>query len=203
MSSCDGASPNCHFTCPPGSNWYACPDPPRFVGCCTSAPCNNATSSTCPPLDIRPASFDGAAMFDKIRPGACVNLPSANWFVCNFTESPFLGCCATNPCAGSSCPLEDLRPAAWSASAPDQYELFRDAKSPGNSTSHLSSGAIAGIAVGGMAVFFGILAAIYLLLRCRRRRRGYSSPPPQASQTVSKHYGMYSLLPGEGQSSAN
>ncbi|KAL4751943.1 hypothetical protein BDW72DRAFT_172485 [Aspergillus terricola var. indicus] len=196
MSSCDGASPNCHFTCPRGGKWYVCPDEPHFVGCCTSAPCNNATSSTCPQLDIRPASFDGA-VYDNIRPMSCINSPSENSYTCNFTDPPFLGCCARNTCASGSCPLEDLIPAAWSDNFPDQYELFSDNKHATNSTARLSSGEIAGIAVGSVAVFVGIFVALFLLSRSCRRHKNISSSP-QPSKAPSDWYGMYSLRPQGG-----
>ncbi|KAL4755906.1 uncharacterized protein BDW70DRAFT_167201 [Aspergillus foveolatus] len=194
MSSCDGASPNCHFTCPRGGKWYVCPDEPYFVGCCTSVPCNNAISSTCPQPDIRPASFDEVT-YNKIKPHNCINSHYDSWFTCNFTNPRFLGCCAINPCANGSCPLGDLIPAAWSANSPDQYDLFSDKEPTTNSTAHLSSGEIAGIAIGSVAVFVGIIVALFLLLRSRQWRKNLSLSPSQPSKAPRDWYGMYSLRP--------
>ncbi|KAL6237966.1 hypothetical protein BDW75DRAFT_228315 [Aspergillus navahoensis] len=194
MSACGEGSPNCHFNCPPGSKWYACPDEPRFIGCCASAPCTNATSSVCPAPDLRSASFDGA-VFDNITPNTCINSLPENFYTCNFTDPPFLGCCGINPCALGSCPLEELIPAAWSSSR--QYNLFLDARIV-NSTSHLSSGAIAGIAIGGVAALAAILIALFFLLRWRQRRKSRSASSERPRKTSSSDYGMYSLRPWEG-----
>ncbi|KAL4968113.1 uncharacterized protein BDV14DRAFT_8622 [Aspergillus stella-maris] len=171
---CTSASQNCHFTCPRGGTWYVCPDEPYFVGCCSSDPCTNSnTTSPCP--DVYAASYDagafGGTIFDSIRPNTCIDRPNTNWFTCNFTSPPFIGCCASNPCS-EGCPDDDVLQASWSSSRNDQYQLFRDLESDNDDTDSgsdgLSGGAIAGIVVG---VVCGVAILAAALWFWRRKKK--------------------------------
>ncbi|KAL4938802.1 hypothetical protein BDV06DRAFT_46673 [Aspergillus oleicola] len=171
---CTSASQNCHFTCPRGGTWYVCPDEPYFVGCCSSDPCTNSnTTSPCP--DVYAASYDasafGGTIFDSIRPNTCIGRPNTNWYTCNFTEPPFIGCCSSNPCS-EGCPDDDVLQASWSSSRSDQYQLFRDLESDnddgGSGDDGLSGGAIAGIVVGVVCGVVIIAAALWFWRRKKR-----------------------------------
>ncbi|KAL4874703.1 hypothetical protein BJY04DRAFT_175301 [Aspergillus karnatakaensis] len=180
------SSPSCNFTCPAGGTWYTCQDPPYFVGCCSSDPCTNVSprsTSPCPDGGLYPASFN-PAIFNSFLPNTCIGEENANWFTCNFTTPPFLGCCLTNPCANGSCPQSDLVQAAWTAEGGgvDQFVLFRDEGSSSNDTTGddgddsggdsggLSAGAIAGIVVGVVALI-AVLLALWWFLR-RKKKAG-------------------------------
>ncbi|KAL4956648.1 hypothetical protein BDW69DRAFT_76010 [Aspergillus filifer] len=168
---CTSASQNCHFTCPRGGTWYVCPDEPYFVGCCSSDPCTNSnTTSPCP--DVYAASYDasafGGTIFNSIRPNTCIDRPNTNWFTCNFTSPPFIGCCASNPCS-EGCPDDDVLQASWSSSRNDQYQLFRDLESDNDESDSgsdgLSGGAIAGIVVGVVCGVVILAAALWFWRR--------------------------------------
>ncbi|KAL4920396.1 hypothetical protein BDW62DRAFT_177404 [Aspergillus aurantiobrunneus] len=190
---CSSASSSCHFTCPRGGTWYVCPDEPYFVGCCSSDPCTNAnTTSPCP--DTYAASFD-TDLFDSIRPNTCIEGSNSDWYTCNFTSPPFVGCCASNACGQTEgCPDDDVLPAAWSSSRSDQFELFmdEDVDSPNGDDGDggLSGGAIAGIVVGAVAGVVILLAALWFV---RRRRKAKSVEGPMG------HMRSSSGVPGEQQ----
>ncbi|OXV08710.1 hypothetical protein Egran_03532 [Elaphomyces granulatus] len=121
------SSPSCNFTCPKGGTWFTCPDFPYFIGCCASDPCSNTTSQpACSGSELYSASFN-PAIYGSISPNDCLNnAGSNNWYTCNFTDPPFLGCCRSDPCTKGGCPSTDLIPAAWSTSKPGQKLLFLD-----------------------------------------------------------------------------
>lgn len=166
MSNCSSGSTSCHFTCPNGGTWYACPNEPYFLGCCSSDPCTS-TNTTTPCPDLYPASFD-TSLYDAIRPNSCLGGNNSKWYTCSEIETPFLGCCTSNPCT-DGCPKSDLRAAAWSGSRGDQYELFVDAPS-----GKLGGGAIAGIVVGCVA---GVAILILAIWFCVRRRQKKNQAP--------------------------
>jgi hypothetical protein len=166
-----------HFTCPSDGTWYVCPDAPYFVGCCSSDPCTNVdATSTAPCPDLYPASFD-TSIYDDILPNSCIDSANADWYVCNFTDPPFLGCCSSAACANETgCPADDLLAAAWSSSSRGQFALFQDEGTgddddEGNSGGgELSGGAIAGIVVGAVAALVIVGALVWLLMRRRNNK---------------------------------
>ncbi|RDW61160.1 uncharacterized protein DSM5745_10658 [Aspergillus mulundensis] len=186
MPTCpDSSSPSCNFHCPAGGTWYACPDQPYFVGCCSSDPCTGISprsTSPCPENGTYPASFN-PAIFDSFLPNTCIGAENAHWYTCNFTTPPFLGCCLKNPCAEGNCSAEDLVQAAWSDAGgnKNQYELFRDEAA---GSDELSGGAIAGIVIGAVAALGIVLALGWLCMR-RRRRRKNRTPGDPHGQTPS------------------
>ncbi|KAL5040977.1 hypothetical protein BDW71DRAFT_192694 [Aspergillus fruticulosus] len=206
MSSCESGSPNCHFTCPFGGSWHICRDPPYFVGCCSSDPCTNSTASGCPPENLYSAIFD-QDLFDELTPNNCIGDSPDKWFTCNFTFQAFLGCCRTNPCANAvGCPFGDVLPAAWNPEGSTRmYDLFldTDANVTENETgaklktetsfSHLSSGAIVGITVGGVAGLFFLIFGAFVF-RSRRRKAAVEEEKPFLG-----HYAEYVLRPARKQ----
>ncbi|KAF9889841.1 hypothetical protein FE257_006931 [Aspergillus nanangensis] len=180
MSECDSGSKNCNFTCPKGGSWFVCPEAPYFVGCCSSDPCHNTTETTSPCPNVHPASFK-SDIYGSLRPNTCIN--SGKWWTCQDTNPTFIGCCKGDPCGlDGGCPDDKVTPAAWSPSSLGQKKLFLDGapdqtsspqptgSNPPSDSHGLSTGAIAGIAIGAAAVV--VLAAIAGLLFWRRRRRG-------------------------------
>ncbi|BCS24224.1 uncharacterized protein APUU_40668A [Aspergillus puulaauensis] len=173
---CASGSNSCTFTCPAGGTWYVCPSAPYFIGCCSSDPCSNTNSNnTSPCPDVYPATFD-TAVFDRFAPNNCIGPSSENWFTCNFTDPPFVGCCASNPCAETEgCPKKDVRAAAWSSSRTDQFTLFqdvdRDKGDEDGGDDGLGGGAIAGIVVGCVAAVVIGLAVIWWVLRRRKSKK--------------------------------
>ncbi|KAL3456647.1 hypothetical protein BJX64DRAFT_38379 [Aspergillus heterothallicus] len=167
-------SASCHFSCPSGGTWYVCPDAPYFVGCCSSDPCTNVdANSTSPCPDVYPAAFD-PSIYEDILPNACIGAANANWYTCNFTDPPFLGCCASRACANDSgCPDADLIPAAWSASSRGQFDVFLDEDTgddDSGSGDALSGGAIAGIVIGAVAALTIVGALVWFMLRRRNKK---------------------------------
>ncbi|OJD30629.1 uncharacterized protein BKCO1_5800033 [Diplodia corticola] len=91
-------------SCLSGGIWYSCGAGSRFVGCCTSDPCN---SRGCSDGNLRPASFNASAYSDF--PDA--ECDSGRFWTCATTDPPFLGCCKVNACqaeGNAGCPDEDL-----------------------------------------------------------------------------------------------
>lgn len=200
-SDCASGSKSCTFTCPAGGTWYACPDAPYFVGCCSSDPCSNTNSNnTSPCPDIYPASFD-TAIYDSLVPNNCIDVPSDNWFTCNSTDVPFIGCCASNACAeATGCPKDDVRAAAWSSSRKDQFTLFQDAEDDnGAGDDGLGGGAIAGIVVGGVAAVVIVLALAWWFLRRRKiqRRNGTAAAGGYGKTSSMVEGERQDMYPGE------
>ncbi|KAK4862888.1 hypothetical protein LT330_003021 [Penicillium expansum] len=164
-----------HFTCPSGGTWYVCPNAPYYLGCCSSDPCTNVdANSTSPCPDVYPASFN-TSIYDDILPNSCIGSANANWYSCNFTDPPFLGCCSSNACT-KGCPAEDLLAAAWSSSRRGQFALFQDEGTGvdddegSGGEGGLSGGAIAGIVVGAVAALVIVGALVWFFMRRRNKK---------------------------------
>ncbi|KAL2838551.1 hypothetical protein BJY01DRAFT_237446 [Aspergillus pseudoustus] len=190
-----------HFTCPSGGTWYVCENAPYFVGCCSSDPCTNVdANSTSPCPNVSPASFD-TSIYDSILPNSCIDSPNANWYACNFTDPPFLGCCSSPACGNDSgCPADDLLAAAWSSSSRGQFELFQDEdtgndddEGSGGGGGGLSGGAIAGIVVGAVAGVVILAALIWFFLRRRKNKKapGLGTPSVTEGEQQRMYNGEY------------
>lgn len=154
-----------------------CPDAPYFVGCCSSDPCTKVNAkSTSPCPDVYQASFD-TSQYDIILPNSCIDSTNADWYVCNFTDPPFLGCCSSAACMNEAgCPTDDLLAAAWSSSNQGQFDLFQDEGTVDDDDENsggggkLSGGTIAGIVVGTVtaSVIFGALTWLFMWRRNKK-----------------------------------
>jgi hypothetical protein len=92
-----------NFSCTRGGEWYACNTSSQFVGCCSVNPC----TESCPKHALHPITFDPAT-FGQFPDLSCGI--GAFTFTCS-TNQTFYGCCKTNPCFKSECPIGDLVPA--------------------------------------------------------------------------------------------
>lgn len=117
------------FTCPQGGRFYTCGDPfVEFFGCCNSSPCNSDHGGICDASDLRPTTFP-PLNYKAIPPYGCYGHgnDTSDWYVCADTRTPFVGCCASDPCQADGCPDGDLI-MAKSRNSPDD---------PGGSSSSL------------------------------------------------------------------
>ncbi|KAJ5113127.1 hypothetical protein N7456_001661 [Penicillium angulare] len=182
-----------HFTCPSGGTWYVCPKEPHFVGCCSSDPCTNVdANSTSPCPDVYPASFD-TSIYNDISPNSCIDSANGNWYTCNSTDPPFLGCCSSNACGSDDnkgCPTDDLLAAAWSSSSRGQLALFQDEGTSDDNNEDsgggggLSGGAIAGIVVGGVAALVIVGALVWFFMRRKNKKTAAMSGHGHARSDV-------------------
>ncbi|KAL8371573.1 hypothetical protein RB595_001391 [Gaeumannomyces hyphopodioides] len=166
------------LTCPDEGKFYVCEKATvQFIGCCTSDPCADG-SGKCPQANLRKSNFSPSE-YHSLPEQDCDGYPrDKNWYTC--AGSRFMGCCATNPCSPNSCPNDKLLPAKLSDKTINR-NLFLNPTSSGVPTSTasnpatgtalpntpevqqqnngLSTGAIAGIAVG-VGLLFIILIAV-------------------------------------------
>lgn len=171
------------LSCPSGGKFYVCDTATiRFLGCCTSDPCSDG-SGECPTANLRTSSFS-SDHYDDISAQNCVGADAAtSWFTCK-ASPPFLGCCKSDPCAAGSCAQANLIAAQLSDDQSKAQVFIGSAtttatatgsatatSSPSSSQSgtNLSTGAIAGIAVGAASVVLILLA--FLAYKCCRGRR--------------------------------
>ncbi|KAK5656454.1 hypothetical protein OQA88_4837 [Cercophora sp. LCS_1] len=163
------------LSCPSGGSFYVCQNnATEFIGCCTTNPCTAEANGHCPTANLRASSFSADTYTDLPRQD-CDDAQSIQiWYTCKFNQPPFMGCCASNPCAKGACELSDLRPAKLSGE-PVLRESFLQpgvsATSTGTAASAtaskdaaaapsggLSSGAIGGIVVGVVLLIIGVVA---------------------------------------------
>lgn len=106
--------PNLGLGCPKGGDFWICAHKPaRFIGCCTSNPCET-DYGVCPDDDLKPATFDKDA-YAEIPGQACVSDNYlVQWYICAGTTPPFIGCCTVDPCEKGSCPDASLKAARLS-----------------------------------------------------------------------------------------
>jgi len=92
-------------SCPSGGTWYACStdSPSQFVGCCAGSgdPCKSSCSSR----NLRPASFD-PTYYVYLPDVSCPSTSSS--YKCPFLQTPFFGCCKSDPCSSGGCASSDL-----------------------------------------------------------------------------------------------
>ncbi len=89
-------------SCPSGGSFYACSSGTYFVGCCNGDPCQGGCSDG----NLEPASFD-PLFIGKFKDQECSR--GSEWYTCTATVPPFLGCCKSNPCTGTTgCPSGDV-----------------------------------------------------------------------------------------------
>lgn len=170
------------LTCPDEGKFYVCEKAKvQFIGCCTSDPCADG-SGKCPKANLRRSNFSPSE-YQSLPEQDCDGYPrDKNWFTC--AGSRFMGCCLDNPCSPSSCPTDKLLPAKLSDKTinrnlflnPTTSGATASPTSAGSSTgtalantpgvqqqqqhSGLSTGAIAGIAIGVSLLFILLIALL-------------------------------------------
>jgi LPXTG-motif cell wall-anchored protein len=186
------------LSCPGGGSFYICQNnATEFVGCCTTNPCAAAANGRCPAANLRASSFSADTYTDLPRQD-CDDAKSIEiWYTCKFNRPPFMGCCASNPCAKGLCAPDDLRPAKLSGE-PELKASFLQPGLSATSTSTgaaasatgsndpsavaapstgLSSGAIGGIVAGAVILVIAVVV-FFLYKRCRRARAKTETDTP-------------------------
>lgn len=192
------------LSCPQGGQFYICKEATsKFLGCCTEDPCADGTG-LCPQDALRYSSISQES-YRKIRAQNCAAPRNeSTWYTCSELTSPFMGCCASNPCANDGCPLEDLLAARISDDPTNAAPFLTsastsDASSGSSGSGGLSTGAIVGIAIGSAAA---VLVVVGILFFCYRRREKKkrdelaAKVQPNADGTP----GVYIPSPYQGQS---
>ncbi|KAK3377659.1 hypothetical protein B0H63DRAFT_477609, partial [Podospora didyma] len=182
------------LNCPFGGTFFVCEhNVTEFIGCCTIDPCA-AGQGTCPPQNLRSASFAPSSFASIPRLDCDSEQGPSNWYTCNFTSPPFLGCCMGDPCA-ASCAQARLIPAKLGsdlaarsvflhattsvALTPTAPASTPAAPVPTTTTNapvvRLSTPIIAGIALGS-AVMLAILVMVYIWSRGAVKKRDKVGP---------------------------
>ncbi|KAK0730150.1 hypothetical protein B0H67DRAFT_548159 [Lasiosphaeris hirsuta] len=206
------------LSCPSGGSFYICQgNTTEFIGCCTTDPCTAAYNGRCPAANLRASSFSADSYTDLPRQDCDDDKSFEIWYTCKFNKPPFMGCCASNPCASGSCAAKDLRPAKLSAE-PDLRANFLRADASASTTSAsptasgtstataatavpalsgstgLSGGAIGGIVVGAAVIVVIVVAAV--MYKCgwhaRRKKERLETAVPTG---MAYHDGSASLEP--------
>lgn len=165
------------LSCPYGGSFYICKDAKyRFIGCCTENPCADGTGD-CPQDALRYSSYNKDAYRDIPKESCVAPHNDSTWYTCQELVPPFMGCCASNPCANGGCPAKDLL-AARLDDEPTNAAPFltststSDASSSGGSGSGgLSTGAIVGVAIGSAVAVLIVVGILFFVYRRREKRR--------------------------------
>lgn len=159
--------------CPNGDSFtafYACDHGTRFLGCCADITGTEVCADGC--TNVQPASFD-KDYYDQVTRNGCQD-SQGQWYTCQDTSTPFLGCCKSNPCSNNGCPEGDLVPAQLSRNQTEKaaFSTMLAEKSP---APERRVGAIIGGAVGGSS--FVIAACALFWFRKRKLRQQANRPP--------------------------
>lgn len=194
-------------SCPQGGTWFACSSGSRFLGCCGSDPCQNG----CPQTNLKAASFN-ATDYGQFTNQNCV---TGQFYTCENTNPPFLGCCTSNPCDAGQCPPTDLAPALLSNDPIEAADFLSTATTATSTTlsatmststaatratmtpnpssppahTRVSNGAIIGIALGGFLFCAWLLAiSMFIFNRWSRLRKLSLHEKPSNSVMESNDY---------------
>ncbi|KAH9892408.1 hypothetical protein F4778DRAFT_320274 [Xylariomycetidae sp. FL2044] len=139
MNSNNPAVGNYGLSCPSGGSYYICEDTStRFIGCCDEDPCTSSLDGDCPDDKLHPGSFS-ATSYGDIPPQDCSSSSgSSEWYTCNTTMPPFIGCCETNACQNNGCSDANLVQARLSDNETDASAFLQPPTS--STTSSASSG---------------------------------------------------------------
>lgn len=157
---------NLQPSCLASGSFYACDYGSRFLGCCTSDPCDNG----CPADKLRPITYNTG--FTNSSPGLCS--AGSFWYKCPRTDPPFIGCCRRVACRLGGCPDGNLT----AATLPTDSQAKEPWSPSGKPSKGKNTGAIAGGVVGGVA---GITLIVLLLAWWRWRRAKISRADHKAT----------------------
>lgn len=166
-------------TCKNDASFYVCYEhDTKFLGCCTIDPCKT-DDGLCPDDDLEYSSYDTHSHNSIGKQECQSDRPDVQWWTCGALETPFMGCCSTNPCAeDDGCPEDEIFPARLSDD-PELAKAFlsEDEQKELNGDDGLSKGAIGGIAAG--ATIGGLLiigAIVWFFLRRRKQKKLAAAP---------------------------
>jgi len=173
------------LSCPSGGSFYICQNnATEFIGCCTTNPCTAANGGRCPQSNLRASSFSADTYTDLPRQDCDDERSIQIWYTCKFNKPPFMGCCASNPCANGLCPPSDLRPAKLSGDSELRALFLSPSPTAGGAasattsaapatatTTGLSRSAVAGICAGVAAVVLIIVGFIMYKYGWNARRK--------------------------------
>jgi len=156
------------LSCPSGKPFYACDYGTRFLGCCTLEGVD-VCAKGCEPDNLQAANFNQQYYSNITRNDCNITIRAGEWYSCEQTSPPFLGCCASNACMyAGGCPYAQLVPAQLSENeteiAPFSPILIHQPTSAKPRT-----GAIVGGVVG--SVVFTILVGSIVWYRIRKVRK--------------------------------
>lgn len=99
-----------YVSCPVGGAFYLCADVNylTFLGCCDANPCSGRM---CSADDLWPMGFGKKTSPAPDYPNHSCPYGGL-WYTCADNDTPFQGCCISDPCNGEGCPTSDLLPAA-------------------------------------------------------------------------------------------
>ena len=217
MSDCpNSGSHGCNFTCQAGGSWSVCPPPSRFIGCCAQDPCENGcppsllyrasfnnalfniiSPNVCPDnnsswytCNFTTPTFLGCCLNSSnpcqlgdcpsgsLRPAAWIAHPQGKF---SNQYSIFLD-------GGSAAPSAVPTTSANSASA-TSTSTVSVTTAPQPSSSGLSKGAIAGIAVGvvvALLVIVGLIAIVMYQRGMIAGTRPRAPAPNESPELVTK-----------------
>lgn len=195
------------LSCPDGGSFYICKEAKsRFIGCCTENPCTDGTGD-CPQSALRYSSFNKDAYRDVPQESCAAPHNESTWYTCTGISPPFMGCCASNPCANEGCPAKDLLAARLSDEPTNAAPFLTStstadaSSSSDNSSRGLSTGAIVGIAIGSALAVLIVVGILFFMYRRREKRRRdelAAKVQPNADGTP----GIYMPSPYQGESMA-
>jgi hypothetical protein len=90
--------------CPSGGYYYVCPSGSKFFGCCQTHSEDDVCQNGCSAGNLKPLSYN-SSYAGRFSDQQCT---AGKYYTCAKTSPPFLGCCKSNPCQQSGCPVDDL-----------------------------------------------------------------------------------------------
>jgi hypothetical protein len=156
---------------------------PSFQGCCRSNPCQN---NGCPSVNLTAAGIPAEGTAATNQPN--VKCPSTSLFYTCLDTTPggsFQGCCKSNPCSLTGCPVGDLESAQFKTSTPRPTVSATSTSNTATvvpisnniTASHTNNTPIiAGVVVGGV-VLIALIGFSFWYLRGRKRKNRNSKDP--------------------------
>ena len=155
--------------CPDNAPFYACDYGTRFLGCCADTAGTEVCAHGC--SIVQTAGFVKDYYY-QVTKNECQS-SEGQWYTCQDTTSPFLGCCKTNPCSEGGCSDQDLVGARLSTNE-TQKAAFSTILAEGSSDSGKHTAATVGGVIGGTAV---IIIACVAFWYYKRKHRKHSTLP--------------------------